>query len=441
MRNIFAAAVLSICVTSLYAGGAVIEQKDGKSETAYSIELETISGVSWSKARNNPGAKVDLWNVEHVKYNGKGMDEYNGLARKLAAGRGKELAEHADLYLKMAAAPQGVDDESWARVKLACRYYRGQGLAMTGQDDAAVDELDGFIKDAEAQAVEGGLNLKFTSAVSSKPVAKAGGLHRLYLDGLEALGLALLRKGESAKATDTAFKALEEISKELASKSGKNQYFNWALRALRVSARYAEDRKEYAAARQAYESLAKVALQKEGGRASRASNEASLRVGFMQIKEGDVRGASSRFFEAIREWEAAYGPAHDPNTNPPAFKPNWITPDISYRAAGAYVGQGMVEAAQARNSQQWAKALKNFCTSLAIFDADDEIRSMGLLGAANAAAQLAEQSKGNAVVASNYAKLAEKYLAELTGLFGKSKAAEDDQIAVIQSHIRTYKKD
>lgn len=441
MRNIFAAAILSICATSLFAGGAVIEQKDGKSENAYSIETESISGVTWSKARNNPGTKIDLWNVEHVKYSGKGMDEYNGLARKLSAGRGKDLTDHADIYLKMAEPPQGVDAESWVRIKLACRYYRGQGLALTGQDNAAVEELAGFVTDAEAQAAEGGLNLKFTSAVSGKPVAKAGGLHRLYLDGLEALGLALLRKGESAKATETAFKALLDISQELASKSGKNQYFNWALRALRVSARYAEDRKEYSAARQSYEALAKVALQKEGGRASRTSNEASLRVGFMQIKEGDVRGASSRFYEAIREWEAAYGPAHDPNTNPPAFKPNWITPDVSYRAAGAYVGQGMVEAAQARNSQQWGKALKNFCSSLAIFAADDEIRSMALLGASNAAAQLAEQSKGNAVVASNYAKLAEKYLAELTGLYGKSKAAEDDQVAVIQAHIRTYKKD
>ena len=79
---------------------------------------------------------------------------------------------------------------------------------------------------------------------------------------------------------------------------------------------------------------------------------------------------------------------------------------------------------------------------------------MALLGAANAAAQLAELNKDNkidvkvgdktvkkAVTAETYAKLSEKYLSELTTLLPKSKAAEDESIPDIQKIINEYKGD
>jgi hypothetical protein len=100
----------------------------------------------------------------------------------------------------------------------------------------------------------------------------------------------------------------------------------------------------------------------------------------------------------------------------------------------------MHEAANARGASDWTQALKNFSMALAIFHTDDQIRSMALIGAAGAAANLAELAKANPAAASAQAKLAEKYLVELQNLFPKTRAASDEAIPGIKKTINTYKK-
>src|SRR5690606_15605950 len=152
-----------------------------------------------------------------------------------------------------------------------------------------------------------------------KPVANAGGLNRFYLDALEALGIAYLNQGDAKAAGEKAFKPLQELTEALASNSGDKEYFDWGIRALRASARYAEDQKDFKGAREAYDELSRVAVKKQGGKPSRTSYEAQLKGGFMQILEGDTRAAQARFYEAVKNWEDGHKTTR---TQPP--RNDWI---------------------------------------------------------------------------------------------------------------------
>lgn len=435
------------------AAGGVIQTKDGQSQKAYDIQAETVSGIIWETTKDRPGTKIRLWDVDNVLYSGQAMDEYNGLARKLSGGRGDRLIADAQA-IKNADKPSGWDEKQWGGVKLSCKYFIAMGHYLQSDYAAAISGLEEYIKEAEKADNLTQSNVvprvSFKSAVSGGTVSNGGGLNRYYLDALEALGLAYLKKGDASSATAKAFKPLQDLTEELSSNSSDKEYFDWGLRALRASARYAEDKKDYKGARQSYEDLARVALKKNAGRPSRAAYEAQLKVGFMQLLEGDASGAQARFYEAKRKWDNE----HQGPERPWQPKNDWIDPDVAYLTAGSFVGMGLVTASKARKTEDWAEALEYFSTSLSIFNADDEIRSKALLGAANAAAQLAELNKDVkidvkkgektekvAMTSENYAKLSEKYLSELTTLLPKSKAAEDESIPDIQKIINAYKGD
>lgn len=453
MHKFIAIASLTVLMAGALsaAAGATIQLKNGPAEKAYDIKAETVSGVIWDVERGRPGTRIKPWEFNDVSYTGSTMDQYNGLSRKLKGGLAAKLRSDAQ-EIKGAAAPSGFDNAQWDRMKLSLDYYIAMADYLEGDWSAAVSGLESYIKAAEKNLyTEAGIvpRTNFKSEVSGQQVTNAGGLNRFYLDALESLGLAYLKQGDAAAATKKAFGPLQVLTEELSKNSGDSQYFDWGIRALRASADYAQTKSDFKGARESYEALARVALKKNAGRPSRTSYEAQLKVGFMQVKEGDTRGANARFYEAVRTWE-------NDHKSPPdrAWQPrnNWIDADTAYLTAGSYLGQGLVKAADARRADDWAEALKLFSTSLSIFNADDEIRSMALLGAANAAAQLAELNKdvlrkdsrsGEMVprTSDNYARLAEKYLSELTTLLPKSKAAEDDSIPAIQKLINTHRHD
>ncbi|MBX3473407.1 MAG: hypothetical protein KF754_03425 [Planctomycetes bacterium] len=432
-RHIPVALALVLVAGSLHAAKGGIDLRDGKSQEAFAIDKETISGIEWQREQRQPGARIELWDVIQVRYSVTGMDEFNGMARKLAGGNGTKMVADANSFLS-GAAPAGLNADEWERVQHACRYYLAAGLALQGQHDQAVAKYIEYLKKCEEKPAPGGIRARFRSVVGGKDIAEAGGLHRLYLDGLTGLGMSYLALKDTTKANDQAFKPLIELCASLAGSSGKSQYYDWSLRALRALADHSENAKDYKSAREAYDQMARTALQKEGGRPSRASNEAQLKVGFMQIREGDLSGARAKFFEAIRAWEGG----HDiTNAAPP--RNNWINPDVAYLTAGSYLGQGMVDAARAKSIPEWSVALSNFSTALSVFRADDEIRSMALLGAANAASTLAELNGQKADVANNYARLAEKYQSELLQQLPKSKAASDEKLVEIEKRITKFK--
>ncbi|MEZ5992418.1 MAG: hypothetical protein R3E76_08695 [Planctomycetota bacterium] len=442
MRNIILASTTALLLAGALsaAAGGVIQTKDGQSLQAYDIQAETVSGVIWESERDRPGTNVRLWNLDDVRYSGQAMDEYNGLSRKLAGGRGDRLIADANAMIN-GEKPSGWGDDQWARVQLSCQYFAAMGQYLQSDYAAAISGLEAYIKEAEKSGNLVDRNVvpraSFTSGVSGRKVDNAGGLNRFYLDALEALGLAYLKKGDAASANTKAFKPLQDLTETLSSNSGDKEYFDWGLRALRASARYAEDQKDYKGARQNYDDLARVALKKNAGRPSRASYEAQLKVGFMQILEGDATGAQSRFFEATRNWTKDHkkdGRAWQPKTG-------WIDQDLAYLTAGSFVGMGLVQSAKAKRTDDWAEAYESFTISLSLFNADDEIRSKALLGAANACAQLADLNSGKPVQAAVYAKLSEKYLSELTTLLPKTKAADDESIPGIQKIVNKYKGD
>jgi hypothetical protein len=420
------------------AAGGVIQLKDGKSNTAYDIAAETVSGVIWESEKDRAGTKVQLWDLDNVQYKGQAMDQYNGLARKLAGGGGAKMAKDAREVLSM-SAPAGFDEAQWGRVKLSAQYYAAMADFLDMKWAAAISSLEEYIEACEAPANLYDKNVaqrvSFTSKVSGKAVTNGGGLNRFYLDALETLGMAYIKNGDAKSANEKAFQPLQALTEALATSSGSKKYFNWAVRALRTSAENAESLKDYAGARESYVTLRGIAV-KQGGEESRAVYEAKLKIGFMQILEGDTRGAQANFSEAIKNWKSDH---KSTTTAPP--KNDWINPDIAYLTAGSFLGQGLVTAATAKKSEEWAEALESFSTSLSVFNADDEIRSKALLGAANASSKLAELAKAEKVVAQNYAVLAEKYLSELTSLLAKTKAAEDESIAGIRKTINAYKGD
>lgn len=441
-------AVLMMAGALSAAAGATIQLKNGRSEKAYDIQAETVSGIIWDSERGRPGTRVKLWDLKDVSYAGSTMDQFNGLSRKLQGGRAVKLRSDAESF-KNGEAPSGFDDEQWERLRLSLDYYIAMADYIEGDWSAAISGLEKYIKNCEGSTYSDSIvrTNRFRSEVSGKQVANAGGLNRFYLDALEALGLAYLKKGDAASANKKAFTPLQLLTEELAKGSSSNEYYDWGIRALRASADYAQTQQDYKGARESYEALARVALKKSAGRPSRTAHEAQLKVGFMQIKEGDTRGAGARFYDAVRKWESD----HKKPDRPWQPSKNWIDQDTAYLTAGSYLGQGLVKAEDAKRADDWAEAYLLFSTSLSIFNADDEIRSMALLGAANAAAQLAELNKGNlrkdkdgkmiAKTSDNYAKLAEKYLSELTTLLPKTKAADDESIPDIQKLINTHRRD
>lgn len=453
MRNfilVSSLALLAAGVLSAAAGGT-IQLKNGRNEKAYDIQAETVSGIIWESERGRPGARVKLWDLKDVVYAGSTMDQFNGLSRKLAGGLAAKLRSDAESF-KNGAAPSGFDGEQWNRLKLSLDFYIAMADYIDGDWSAAISGLEDYIKASEKNTFTSSIvrTGNFKSEVSGQQVKDAGGLNRFYLDALEALGLAYLKKGDAASATKKAFTPLQNLTEELAKGSGDNEYYDWGIRALRASADYAKTQEDYKGARESYEALARVALKKSAGRPSRTAHEAQLKVGFMQIKEGDTRGAAARFYDAVRKWESD----HKSPDRPWQPSNNWIDTDTAYLTAGSYLGQGLVKAADAKRTDDWGEALQLFSTSLSIFNADEEIRSMALLGAANAAAQLAELNKSVmreitennkkvkvALTSDNYAKLAEKYLSELTTLLPKTSAAEDASIPEIQKLINTHRRD
>lgn len=432
-------AIILAGALSAAAAGTIRTKKDGVKD-AVDIKALTVSGVIWDAERNRPGIRVKPWDIDIVRYSGSEMDTFNSLARKLSGGRGGRLIEDANSYID-GEKVSGFSDDQWARdVVLSSKYFRAMGHFLNNDFGTAVSELESYIKEAEGKIFSGSgtvARVSFASKVSGKRVSDAGGLNLYYLDALENLGMAYLRSGDAKSANDKAFNPLKELCDELYKSARDKEYYDWGLRALRKYANFAEGTDDFKGAREAYDEINRIALTREGGRPSRASHEASLKVGFMLIREGDTRNAKARFFEAIRNWENA---EVDPNRVERAAPPvrDWINSDVAYLTAGSYTGQGMVLAYEARSRDDWSEAYENFSKALSIFTGDDEIRSMALLGAANACAQLADQSSGNETAASVYAKLAEKYLSELITLLPKTKAAEDESIPDIQKLITKY---
>ncbi len=433
MKSLLAIALCSATLSSaLFAvAPATIQTKDGKSYNAYTVESDAVSGLNWRVDRTNYGRPtLRPWEIEAVRYTN--MDEFNSLPRKMAGGLADALQKDAEFVLNAETRAGFTREEMDQNIRHACRYYIAQAHRLRGDYKKAIEAFETFLTECEKTPFKGvGGLVRYTSPISSKSVQDAGGLHRLYLNGLEAYNDCLLREGKVEDSKNKAIKALNDLTRELQQRGG-GEYLNWTMRALRTSASYAEGQKDYSSARQYYEKLLDVALFAGDSKPTRASMEAQLKVGFMRVKEGD-RSAGASFVTAIRKWEEAYQGR--------TRGEGWIGSDEAYLTSGSYVGQGLHEAAGAKSAAEWTVALKNFSMALAIFHTDEEIRSMALIGAAQAAAQLAELAKSNAVAASANAKLAEKYLAELQNLYPKTRAASDEGIRAIQKIIATYKKD
>lgn len=429
-------AVALIAGGLLAAAPAAIVYKDGKTQNAHNIDGQTVSGISWQSTRGKVEPRLRLWDVDVINYTGRGMDEFNGLPRSLAAGQGQRLLTNAGQVLKLEPV-QGFNAADWElNVRQSAMYFLAQGYLLSGNYSEAAKAFVEYFKAAEkSPATQGILPLNYRSAATGGAVQNAGGLNRYYLDALEAYTQCLFLDGKAEDARSKGLKGLQDLCDELAAKSGDNTYHEWTMRALRRAALYAESKKDWAGARQAYEALIPVALKRGDNKPNRAAKEAQLKVGFMQIKAGDARGANARFIEAKTRWEAGHN-----HQRPQPPRADWLNADEAYMAAGSYLGLGLVKAHEAKTVADWSDALRNYSMSLSIFSADDEIRSMALLGAARACAELAELGKANETTASNHAKLGEKYLAELLNLMPKSRAAEDESVGGIQQKITRYKK-
>ncbi|MCF6227446.1 MAG: hypothetical protein L3J82_02120, partial [Planctomycetes bacterium] len=336
MSKIITALILTATFAgALAASGATIQLKNGKRLAAYSITSETLSGVGWEEERKAKGKRLYIWDVEVVLYAADDMDEYNGLQRKLDGGRGAKLAADAKTYLGDSAdKPKKLTDNEWARVQLQAQYFYAQGLFLQDKYDDAIEAFGTYIKEAKKVAAA----TKVDGALPSKNVPgikNVSSLNRFYLDALEGLGLAHLKKGQMDKADKDALTPLQKICDSF---SGRTEYYEWSLRALRASAEYAESVNNPTDARKYYEKLAVVALRKASGKPSRESIEANLKVGFMLIAEGDTRSAKARFYKAIKAWENQTK-SQEKAPKPP--KKGWINKDVAYETAGAYVGQGI----------------------------------------------------------------------------------------------------
>ncbi|MHC4841977.1 MAG: tetratricopeptide repeat protein [Planctomycetota bacterium] len=415
----------------LAASGATIQMKTKKTHSAYSIQSETLSGIHWEESRKMPGKRIYIWDIESLRYDADGMDEYNGLQRKLEGGRGAKLASDAASYLGDSEKPKKLTDDEWARIQLQAQYYYAQGLFLQSQYDEAIEAFETYITDAEKvaeNAVERALPSQpiGKSPITGKAIKNVSSLNRFFLDALEALGLAYLRKGEADKAMKGAFALLMDITDKL----GRPEAFDWSLRALRSAASYAEDNNNPTDARKSYEQLEQIALRKAKGKPTRTSIEANLKVGYMLVEEGKTRDAKARFFKAIRAWETV----ENFEKAPKAPKKNWIGSDLAYETAGAYVGQGLVilkDAEKSKKAEDYTKALDSFAKSVSLFNADDEIRSMALLGAARASQLLAGKAKSDSAKGM-YGKWTARYVMELDMLHADSKAVSHEWMKAIR---------
>ena len=435
-----------VAITVLFAGSAcaakaVIALKSGKNLAAHSVQGESVSGIIWNKERNRPGRKIQIWDLVHVQYSVKGGDDYRGLARDAAGGRGDTLRKKARNVLDDldAGVIKNINDTEETNIRLGAKYYLARARLLLREHQGAIDAFIDYMKDAEAATadISGSYirGVSFKSVATGTQVTQGGALHRLYLDALEGLGQSYVGTRNPSAANSKAYKPLRDLCHLLASKSGKKQYYDWSIRANKARAEVAESAKDFKAARDAYEDLNQDALRKSGGKGSREASEARLKVGFLLVKMGKLTDATSRFRSAIKDWEKALKVGRSD------WKPRtgWIDSDVAYLTSGSYVGVGLVISSRAgKDAEKWAKALRNFSASLAVFSADSELRSMGLLGAANASAQLARSVK-EAKIAARHAKMAEKYLAELQSTLPKTRAASDESISDIEKLIRKHR--
>lgn len=436
MRQIIA----TIAAALLFAGAVsalpgVIQTTDGNTHDAVNIDSDTVFALNWQVQRNRPGQRFRPWEIADVRFRGQGLDEFNRQSRRLAAGlprMGPEMVQDADSYLR-GTAPSGVGAADWRAIQLASRYFRAQGYRIAEDYAAAATAFEEYFREAEQQPVTitGVPPIAFTSPVTGQQVQNAAGLQRYYLDAMEVYAHCLMQADRLEDARDKAIKGLQALTAELARRTAEGRYHDWTIRAYRTLARHAESTGKYDEARKAYEEIRLVAITQGGGRVTRASMEAQLKMGFMMVKGGSLQQARNQF--DVQSWEAAH------NTRRLGEPRNWISVDQAYLAAGSYVGLGMVAAAGARDSAGWSQALQNFSAALAIFQSDDEIRGMALLGAAEASAKLAELSKANKTASVNHARLAEKYLAELLNLLPRTPAAEDESIPEINKLIEAHR--
>jgi tetratricopeptide (TPR) repeat protein len=436
-KSILMTAALVMLAGGLSAATAFIQTADGRVQRAHAVLTDTVFGTTWEIERGRQGTRLRPWEVTHVRFDEvRGMDEYNSLGRRLAAGQaslGPKMVEDAESFLR-GEPPAGLSDADWRNVQHGARFYRAQGLRLQGKHDEAIAAFDEFFREAEQRpAAATGTALPFTSTVTGRSMPNAMGLHRLYLDGLEAYSLCLLRAGHSEDAREKAIKGLQSLTTGLAQRTGENQYHNWTIRALRGIAQHYEDAGEYEDARQAWDDIRVAAVLANAGRRSRASIEAQLKVGFMEVQAGKLSEARSSFLTAIRNWE------NNHNAQRASEPRDWMSSDLAYETAGSYVGQGMVEAAGARDAEGWSRALRSFSMALAIFQADEEIRSMALLGAANASARLADLNAASPQVANNHARLADRYLSELVNLMPSSRAARDKLVGEIRDLVSKHR--
>lgn len=436
MRQLIAATLAAL----LFAGTAsalpgVIQTSDGNTHDAQNIDNDTVFALNWHIERNRPGQRFRPWEVAEVRFRGQGLDEYNRQPRRLSAGlprMGSEMVQDANSYIQ-GTAPSGVSAADWRFIQLASRYFRAQGFRIAEDYEAAATAFEEYLREAEGQPVSimGVPPISFTSPVTGQQVQNAAGLQRYYLDALEAYAYCLMQADRLTDARDKAIKGLQTLTAELARRTTEGSYHDWTIRAYRTLARHAQSTGQFDEARKAYEEIRLVAIAQGGGRVTRASMEAQLKMGFMMVKGGSLQQARNQF--DIQSWESAH------NTNRLEAPRNWISVDQAYMAAGSYVGIGMVAAAGARDSAGWADALKHFSAALAIFHSDDEIRGMALLGAAEASAKLAELTKETKPVSVNHARLAEKYLAELLNLLPRTPAAEDEAVPEINKLIEAHR--
>lgn len=441
-KPIIAALLFALFSAPALAAPALIQVKDGENKDAHDIRAETVTGILWDEAARRPGLRIALWEVNVVRYSGQAMGEYNGLTRQLSGERGDPLIRNGNSYLE-GDRPEDFTEDEWEYIKLQCEYFVARGHGFTGDWEASIEGLEGYIRKAEGMIYSGtGVysGVRFTSGVTGDDVSNAGGLNRYYLDALEALGQAYMRVDDAEAARTKGFAPLRSLCESLSRPSGASEYFEWPIRALRASALYAEDAGDFAAAGEAYSQLQAVALRQNPGNPSRVAHEAQLKVGFMMIRQGNLRDARARFFEAVRNWETAHlDPDFDDLSRGSPPRPGWMDEDAVYLTSGSYIGQGMAAAAEARTARDWAEALERFSMGLSLFNADDELRSIGLLGAANAAANLADVNSGDERLATIYAKLASKYLDELTTLLPNTRAAKDTEaVEEIREAIATH---
>jgi hypothetical protein len=445
MIRYFTLASLILLAPALFAARpeGSVAKKDGNAVAFKSLDAETLSGIEWKDAAKQSGTRIEIWDVDQVRYSYKGMDQFNSLSKKLLSGRGDVLEKDAGIYVSDPG--KDFEDDDKRRIKLTALYYVARGKLLQGSADAASSFLE-YLKECEAQAKEGegkaGNPKNFVKGVAfdsptGNKVAEAGLLHRLYLDALEGLGESYVRAGSAEEGAKKGYDKLVELTTSLAKKSSKYNYYDWALRALKAAASVAEnsqgERKDVAKrTREVYVKLADVALLRAGGKKSRETIEANLKVGLLMIEEGNASGAQGRFSGPIREWE---NEQKDYKNQP---KNNWITADSSFEVAGCYLGLGMVAASNAKTAAEWAGALRYFANSIGMFAGDAEFRGQALLGAAKACAEMAKGTKEKDAAA-RHAMAGEIYLLELRTTLGSTKAANSSVLPEITKLIDTYK--